>query len=319
MLGASIASELIQRGCDVRTFSRRDPRSHPLLAGKNFESVRGDLSNLDDVTKAVSGCTRVFHVAGMVSYKVSDAEALIASNVIGTQNLLSAARLAAVDRVVVTGSTAALGLPKRGDQILDERSQPDSRDLAIGYIATKHAAEQQALSEREVDVIVASPATIYGIGDISLNTGLLFKYIREGRIACIPSGGLGVVSLRDCVSGHLLAMERGTPGQKYLLCASNHTYSELFAAIAESLGVAGPRFLAPQLLYRPLRLIGTMVDGMMTICGKQTMLRNTVTLAFSRRFYSGDKARRELGWIPSQDLPSMIREAAAFYMEHSLI
>src|SRR4051812_23924980 len=92
MLGAALCKALLDRGEQVRTFSRRDPRSHPSLANEVFEQRLGDLSQLDEVVAAMRGCARVYHVAGTVSYSKRHSRKLYESNVIGTENILAAAR-----------------------------------------------------------------------------------------------------------------------------------------------------------------------------------------------------------------------------------
>src|SRR5437660_1561274 len=117
MLGANLGRRLVERGATLRVFTRR-PIQHPLLRGLAFEEARGDLLDSAALDAAARGCTHVFHVAGLVSYRDRDRAELHRVNVTGTKNVLHAAAAAGVRRVVYTSSTAAVGISAWGGPAL---------------------------------------------------------------------------------------------------------------------------------------------------------------------------------------------------------
>jgi dihydroflavonol-4-reductase len=308
MLGANLCRLLVERGHSVRVWTR-SPLRHPLLEGLAIEEARGDLLDEAALRAAMPGCTHVFHVAGLVSYRDRDRDELHRVNVLGTRSVLSAAVAAGVQRVVHTSSTAAVGISPWGGPPLDEEAHFLPAYQHIPYMASKREAEDIALVEDRVEVVVVNPATIYGGGDVKLNTGTVFQQIAAGRLRFCPPGGTGVVSVRDCARGHLLAMQRGVPRRRYILVSGNYSFVELFGRIARCLGVRPPRFVLPRILY-PLAYSAASLLG---------VPRHVVRIGFSQRYFSAARAARELGWQPTQGLDEMLEEAAAFYRQQGYV
>jgi len=234
MLGGALIRRLVADGVPVRALVREPA---PALAELPVELVVGDLSDGGALADAMTGCSYVFHVAGLVSYRQGDAERLYQTNVVGTHNLLGAALDARVERVVHTSSTAAVGLTDDA-RVLDESEPFDSRFRRIPYMWMKHLAEVEvdAAVASGLDVVTVNPSTILGEGDVHQNAGRLFEQLALGRIRFAPPGGNSVVSLEDVVNGHLLALQRGKQGRRYILSNENLTNRELLSRISRVLG-----------------------------------------------------------------------------------
>jgi dihydroflavonol-4-reductase len=313
MLGAALCRRLAAAGCDVRAFDRV-PVEHPLLRGVRLEAIRGDILDPGALVAAMQGCTHVFHVAGVVSYRVADAPLLHAVNVRGTANVLEAARRAGIKRLVHTSSTAAVGL--QGP--LDEDAPFPGSCRRVPYMATKRAGEELALACDDLEVVVVNPATVYGAGDMKMHTGKMFRRLRRGQMRICPPGSSSVVSVSDCVEGHLSAMEKGAPRRRYILSSEDHSYARIFAEIADAVGGKAPRWTWPKAAKIPLYGIASLLD----VVGRWVPMdvsRHVVGVDFSDRIFRSDRARAELGWRPTQDLHSMIGEAAAFYAAEGLM
>lgn len=318
MLGANLCRQLVERGHDVRTYTRREIRN-PVLAGVPVSQFHGDLEDALGLRLAMAGCSDVFHVAGRISYFDADEGELFRTNVLGTRNVLSAAAVNNVRRVVVTSSTAALAHETLADSAeLGTAACPPPHAFAYG--ATKAFAEQEAFSwSGAVDVIVVNPATIYGAGDIYRNTGEVFRRIRHRSMWICPPGGTSIVSVADCVAGHLLAWERGRRGERYILATSDHSYKELFQGIADAVKGTAPSLTMPPFAGGMAYAGGWAAETLGRLFGGRSFSRHFVKLGFSNRYYSAAKARREIGWVPRQSLTETLAEAANFYFQHNLI
>lgn len=315
MLGASLCRRLRERGVEVRAFTRQ-PLRHPLLEGLGIEEAAGHLLDVEALRRALEGCDGAYHVAGLVSYRECDRAELYRVNVQGTETVLRAAVAAGVRRMVITSSTAAVGIPRPGEAPLNEDASFRREFQGVPYMATKRAAEELALCFPGVEVVVVNPSTIYGTGDVKMNTGVVFQRIAAGKLRFVPPGGTGVVSVGDCVEGHLLAMTHGQPGRRYILSRSNHTYLEVFGSIARCLGVMPPQRVVPALVGSVAYAVAALVDR---LPGERSLSRHVVKIGFSKRYFDASRARSELGWQPKQDLEEMCAEAADFYRGQRLL
>ncbi len=318
MLGANLCCRLVQQGETVRTFTRQS-LTHPLLAGLELDERCGDLLDTDALSAAMSGCSYVFHAAGRVSYRLAEKEGLFRDNVAATRSVLQAAAATGVRRVIYTSSTAAVGLEGLDGLPLTEDSPFDSRCQRIPYMASKHAAEQLALKSRGVEVVVVNPATIFGAGDMKFNSGKIFQHVQTGRMRYCPPGGCGVISVQDCVDGHIAAWRLGQPGRRYILCAGNYLFRELFACIGSQLGVRAPNLALPLGAFWIVYVGCGILELLGPPLGMNSFPRHGVLIAFRKRFFEAERARRELGWKPRQTIDVMFSEAIAFYQEHGLL
>jgi dihydroflavonol-4-reductase len=311
-LGASLARRLVQDGHRVRLLVRS--RRHPYLADLPVEWVAGDLADERALAMGMQGCRQVYHVAGAVSHRPRDAQRLHDVNVLGTRAVLAAAARAGVGRVVHTSSTAVIGLSGSPDQVLDETAPFDPRFESNPYVRTKHLAEREV--ERAVaeglDVVVVSPATIYGGGDINRTTAGVFPGLQRGRMLAAPPGGTAVVSVDDVVGGHLLAMERGRSGRRYILSNENLRYFELLNTIARVVGGPPVRWTLPAAAEWPLAAIAAVSS---TLFPGLPATASVIRFSFGYRYFSAARARAELDWVPRVSFDDAVRAAWQFFVE----
>lgn len=318
MMGANLCLRLTEKGIKVRALTRA-PLSHPLLKSLSIEQAIGDLNDVAALYEAMKGCDCMYHAAGLVSYHSKDAKALYDVNLQGMKNVLKAAVDFGMKRIVYTSSTAAIGIPEHGASPLNERGIFAEKYAQVPYMHTKNVAEELAFSYPGIEVVVVNPATIYGAGDVKGNTGFLFKKIRHGKILFIPPGGTAVVSVRDCVEGHLLAMEHGKPGQKYILSEGNYSYDVLLRTIAEIVHGKAPHYKIPSTLFPLAYNIVRLLDFLQATGVSMPISRHMVMIAFAKRYFDASKAKMELGWQPTQTLPEMLTEAADFYQREGML
>jgi dihydroflavonol-4-reductase len=310
MLGRALVRRLVERGVSVRALARASSDTSE-LSKMPVELVRGDLDDPEKLAEAMRGCDGVFHVAALVSYRRADAERMYQANVIGTRHVLWAALEAGVARVVHTSSTAAVGLSERQEP-LDEGAPFDPRLQRVPYMWTKHLAEVEVAEAvaQGLHVVIVNPSTIIGAGDVHLNTGKLFKQIADGSLRFAPPGGNSVVALEDVVDGHLLAMERGVPGRRYILNGENLAQVELLSRIARVLGRPPIDAVLPRWMEGPVTLAARFVEAM-----GGALTPQVVFFSFRYRWFSAQRARAELEWTPRAGVDAAIEDAARWYAE----
>lgn len=247
--------------------------------GAEVRDERIDLLDGPRLARAMQGCDAVVHVAALYSYDGPPA-LFERVNVEGTRTVLEAAERTGVTRLVHTSTAGTCG-PVAGRMATEEDLPPDW-ELAVPYKRSKLAAERLA---RAAGAVVVNPTAPVGPGDLRPTpTGRMVAGVARGRIRGYMAGtGLNVVDVRDVAHGHVLALERGQPGERYLLGGENVALEELFARIAAAAGRPRPRLRVP---YAVARAAGTV--GLVN--------RNEVRLARLPMYFSSAKAERELGY-----------------------
>lgn len=263
--------------------------------------VRADWVDVRDagaLAAAMAGCEAVLHVAALYSYEAPDAEHE-AVNVEGTRNVIAACRQAGVRRLVHTSTCGTCG-PVAG-RAATEADAPPAWELTVPYKRTKLGAEQLVLAAAAdgLDALCVNPTTPVGDGDRAPTpTGRMIRGVANGRYRAVLRGaGLNVVDVRDVAHGHVLALERGRTGERYLLGGEDVTLAELFARVARSAGRPVPRLPVPWLAARALAAVGV-------------ANRQEVGLARLPMWFSWEKARRELGYEAGPIGPAIERAVA---------
>jgi len=274
-VGAHVVRELRKRGAEVRD---------------EFVEL-GDRPGLERV---VAGCDAVFHVAALYSFDAPGRE-LQRVNVEGTRNVLDACRAQGVARLVHTSTAATCG-PVPG-RVATEEDSPPAWELSVPYKWTKLEAERLVL-EAPIDAVVVNPTTPVGEGDRRPTpTGRMIRGVASGRYRAFLDIGLNVVDVRDVARGHLLALEHGRSGERYILGGANLTLVELFAAVADLAGRPRPRLRVPYAAVQAAAAVGL-------------VNRNEARLARLPAYFSSAKAERELGYRPGPVEPALARAVA---------
>jgi dihydroflavonol-4-reductase len=292
-IGSHVARQLAERGDDLRLTVRENSPTEG-LADIEHEAVKCDLLDRRAVRRAVNGVDKVFHCAGLVSLRERDAERVFEVNVLATRMLLEECLRAEVERVVFTSSVAAIGPAPRG-RTADETQVFTAGYLGIPYVNSKHEAETEALrlAAHGLPVVCVNPSFVYGRGDVHGGSTSLVRRFMLGRIPVYTDGALNVVDVQDVARGHLLADEKGEPGERYILGNRNYTWDRLFADLARVSGVEPPPLkLPPQVAIRMAELLERGP-------GRPPVTAVEVRSASQWWSYKNNKAKRELGWTTS--------------------
>jgi dihydroflavonol-4-reductase len=248
-VGAVLVRRLVERGEDVRIFRRRTSSLDLLESAANeVEHVIGDLRDPFSIQDAMHGIDRVYHAAAYLGYSSQLREKLFETNVRGTARIVNAALAEGVDRLVYTSSMAALGGPEPAEDVVDESNRWSSGDHASAYATSKHAAELEVYRGQEegLEAVIVNPSLIFGPEDLDTGTMRFVKQIRKERLPAVPPGQINVVDVLDVVTGHIAAMELGTPGERYFLGSEDLSWRCLANRLAEALEVTPPQYTIPE-------------------------------------------------------------------------
>ena len=244
-IGSHITRKLVERGDRVKVLVRKTSNTKN-IDSLDVEKIYGDVGDLDSLKAAFSGCDKLFHTAGFVSFKKSDHQKMLDINVRGASNVLSAAMDVGVSKVVFTSSVAAIGIERDGSAVT-ESTQYDLYSEGIGYMNCKYLAEREAVSfsEKGLPVIITNPSVVLGTGDIYLSSSGSVLWFCKKRFPGYMDGTFNLVDVEDVANGHLLAEEKGKPGERYILANENVNVRSYFALLEEITGISAPRIKIP--------------------------------------------------------------------------
>ena len=314
-VGSALARKLLERGEEVVCLVRKGSECAN-LGGVGVRCAVGDLLDRDSCLRAMRGSRRVYHAAAEYSLWVPDKRAIYAANVEGTKNVLSAAMELGVERVVYTSTVGALGNP--GDGTPGTEDTPVSLSDMVGdYKKSKFLAERAALefALRGLPVVIVNPSTPVGPRDIKPTpTGKMILDFLGGKMFAYMDTGLNLIDVDDVAEGHVLAMERGIPGGKYILGNRNMTLHEIFEALSRITGIPAPRVRLPYWFVLPIAYVSTKVSDYVTKRPPLAPL-DAVRMAKKLMYFDSSRAVRELG-LPQSPVEDALARAVEWFRDN---
>ncbi len=309
-LGAHVVRALAERGDEVRV-TYRNPERLKLLKGVEFHRAKADVLDYQATRRAVRDCDVLFHTVGFVGS--SPAELVWRINAYAPLIAVEAAAAEGVKRVVLTSTISAVGLPTDGRPANENTEYPEDW-LGLAYPDSKHEGERAALEAGErhgVEVVVVNPAYLLGVpvdraqpGETSTRT--VGNYLR-GRLPGVLNASMNFADVADAAAGHLLAADRGRPGERYILGGENSTWPQLIDRVAEISGVHNPIMVLPSEIVRVARIREALsLPAPISVEAYDLMSRDW-------RFSSA-KAKRELGYS-ARPLNEVVRDTVEWYEE----
>jgi dihydroflavonol-4-reductase len=283
-LGTHLVRALEARGHEVVPYAR---------------SVGGDVLDGALVRAAAAGCAGAFHCAGKVSRRLDDAEDLYRVHVEGTKAVLDACAASGVPRVVIASTSGTVALSETAGHVATEEDSPPIGLLSRWpYYRAKLFAERAALDRNgpRLEVVCVNPSLLLGPGDINGTSTEDVRLFLERAVPAVPAGGLSFVDARDAAEALCLAMERGRPGERYLVGACNLTVRDFFSRLGRVSGVRPPWLPMPR--SRELARAGAaFVERAASRVGIRTALDPvSVEMAQCYWYLDSTKAETELGW-----------------------
>jgi nucleoside-diphosphate-sugar epimerase len=302
-IGIQLVKRLVGTGITVHALYRSESKAD-LIRMEGVKLFKGDILDLSSLEKAAEGCHQAYHTAAFAGVWAKDPAIIQQLNIEGALNVIKAADNCGIGRVVVTSTAGILG-PSETEP-LNENSPPPS-SFFTQYEESKFQLEQILMKRIETnpEVVIVNPTRVYGPGFLSESNGVtkMIKQYVEGRWRLIPGNGESLgnyVFVEDVVTGHLLAMEKGTPGERYVLGGENISYNQLFQYTRQTSGVHKRLYKIP--LWIMLSAAGIM-KGISRITGQPPMVIPDLVRKFNHNWIvSSDKAIHHLGYCPMEAL-----------------
>lgn len=317
LLGANLAHRLGARGIKPRLLLR--PRSDRRgLRGLSVEEVTGDILDRESLAAAMRGVDEVYHVAGLVPAQLPVKEELQRINVDGTRNVMEAARAAKVRRVVHVSSTSAVGHGLLSAPATEDSPYNfDARANLYSWSKREGEAVALAASGNGMEVVAANPAVILGAYDVRPSSGQILLSVARGMMRAYPLGGSNFVNAADVADGLILLMERGRPGERYILGGENLTYRELLTQCAQEAGVPPPAFPLPNAVLKTTVRLGGLLSKVSPARFGALASPFLEDLMYPM-YVSSQKAQRELGYRPGP-VRKGIREGYRWFQEEGIL
>ncbi len=299
-LGSSLVRQLLERGEHVKAFVRpeTDLSSLEALPQDRLRLAVGNIMSEGSIYRAMSGVTRIIHTAANFKLWAKNPQSIIDPAVIGTQNVLKAAKARGIEKLVVTSSCGVLGTTQ--DEPMDETHELNLTDPEAYIRAKVEAAEVVAEAIDDGQPIVSVlPATLAGPGDRkpTPNGQMLLRYLKfsPGLRFPVVQGGLNIVDVDDVALGHILALEKGKLGESYILGGDNLSYTQIFEMLADITGLAEPsKPNSPGMA----RLVGVLWELSARFRGGEPIVTSRIARDYvgSNVWVTSEKAESELGY-----------------------
>jgi len=315
-VGSAIVRRLLNAGHNVRVLLRSSsPRDN--IEGLDVEISIGDLTDTATLKQAAIGCSALFHAAADYRLWAPYPQTMYATNVDGTRNIMRAALDAGVQRIVYTSSVATLGIHQDGTPADEET--PSSLDSMIGhYKRSKFMAEalvHELVEKENLPAVIVNPSTPVGPRDIKPTpTGKMILDAARGRMPAYVDTGLNIAHVDDVAAGHLLVLEKGVIGERYILGGENMSLKDVLSQVATIAGRKPPRIRLPHNAVLPMAWIAQGI-ARLSDTAQPIMTVDGVRMAKKRMFYSSAKAEQELGYAHRAAVDAL-RDAVEWFRSH---
>lgn len=297
-IGSQLALYLAEKGTFVHALYRSEKKAL-ILDHPNIKLFKGNILDYESIRNAVKACEGVYHVAAFAKVWIPDSSQIYHLNIDGAMNVIRASLDEGVKKIVVTSTAGVLG--SSDDVEIDETANP--RELFIHYEHSKLILENsiKTLTGSGANIVIVNPSRVYGPGNLSESNGVtrMIRSYVKGKWRVVPGNGRSIgnyVYIDDVVKGHILAMDKGRPGERYILGGENVSYNRFYEALAEESGIKR------RLVHLPLQvlmLFSRIMFFYARFTGKPPKIIPALVRKFNRNFpLSTAKAEDELGYNP---------------------
>ena len=312
-IGGNLVRRLVENGYRVKALVRPGSKISTALLNE-VEIVEGDILDFDTVLRGVSECGWVFRCAAAYKFWARDPRDIYKTNVNGTDNVLVAAHLAGVERIVYTSTVGTIGLPKVG---LGNETTPLPRHQVVGnYKRSKYLAEKIVLKKATagIPVIVVNPTAPVGAWDVKPTpTGKVILDFLKQKMPAYVHTGLNFVDVSDVAEGHLLAAIKGTIGERYILGNQNMSLLELFDNLQELSGRKRPRLHIPNWIAMGVGQVDDLLENKILRREPKIPLEG-IKMAQICTYVSSQKAVDQLGF-PQSPVNEALNQAIQWFRD----
>jgi dihydroflavonol-4-reductase len=315
-LGSAIAAALRARGDDIRVLARSSsPRANLNPADTVCE---GDLRDRASLAAALKHVRFLFHAAADYRLWAKEPDEITRNNVEGTRLIMEEALRAGVERIVYTSSVATLRLAG-GAPATEDNPLADGEGIGA-YKRSKVAAERlvEAMIRRDgLPAVIVNPSTPIGPRDVKPTpTGRIIVEAASGRMPAFVQTGLNLVHVDDVATGHVVALERGRIGERYILGGENVFLADMLADVARVVGRRPPKLKLPRSMLDPIAYGAELLASVRGVEPFITM--DGLRMARHHMFFDDSKARRELGYV-SRPYREGLTDAIAWFRSHGYL
>jgi dihydroflavonol-4-reductase len=314
-VGSHVARAYAGQNAALRLLTRKTS-SFAAIEGLPAEVVVGDLRQPELLRSAIRGCDALVHVAADYRLWVRDPQQMYAANVEGTRDLLRIAREEGVAKVVYTSSVATMGFKADGT-IVNEDTPVALSDMIGHYKRSKFLGEQEAIKAAHAGqhVMILNPTTPIGAGDAKPTpTGRIIVDFLNKKFPAYVDTGLNLVDVTEVARMHVVALERGTPGERYILGGENLTLKQILDRMSAITGLPSPKRKVPHAVAMIFALFDETITGKLR--GKEPRATvEAVRMGKKMMFASSAKAERELGFQILPVYPAL-RAAIDWFIAH---
>jgi dihydroflavonol-4-reductase len=315
-VGSAVLRHLLDDGHDIRALLR--PGSNRKnLSGLPVEIVEGDLTDSNSLKNAVKNCVYLFHVAADYRLWIPKPELMYRTNVDGTRLLMQHAGDAGIKKIVYTSSVATLGInPDRSPA--NEDTAVSLADMIGHYKRSKYLAEEEVhklVDAQQLPVTIVNPSTPIGPRDIKPTpTGRIIVDCLCGRIPAYVDTGLNIAHVDDVARGHMLALDKGAIGERYILGGEDMSLKSILEIICEIGQRTPPRISIPHNLILP---VAKLIEIWAGISGVEPLTTvDGIKMAKKHMYFSSHKAREKLAY-ESRPARQAIEDAIRWFVDNS--
>jgi dihydroflavonol-4-reductase len=313
-VGSHVARAYAAQNAELRLLTRKTS-SLAAIEGLPAEIIVGDLRQPESLRSAIRGCDALVHVAADYRLWVRDPQQMYAANVEGTRELLRIAREEGVAKVVYTSSVATMGFKADGT-IVNEETPVALSDMIGHYKRSKFLGEQEAIKAAEGQhVMILNPTTPIGAGDAKPTpTGRIIVDFLNKRFPAYVDTGLNLVDVTEVARMHVVALERGAPGERYILGGENLTLKQILDRMSAITCLPSPKRKVPHSVAMAFAFFDENFTGKLR--GKEPRATvEAVRMGKKMMFASSAKAERDLGFQVLPVYPAL-RAAIDWFIAH---
>ena len=316
-IGGNVVRALQASGHQVAALVR--PGSNTLtLKDTCIQMAHGDVRDRESVAEALKGCTGLIHCAALYTFWTRDPRVMYEINVTGTKVVLEEAMKARISNCVYTSTVSTIGIPN--GRVGTEETSPSAKQLAGHYKKSKYMAEMEALAlaKKGLPVVVVNPTAPVGPWDVKPTpTGRIVLDFIRGRMPAYINTGLNLVDVDDVAAGHVLALERGRFGERYILGNKNMALGQIFKLLEEVSGRKAPRIRLPIWLAMGAGYVDEVIEG--RFLGREPSIP-VEALKVSRKpmYVSCEKAVTELG-MPQSPVVGALEKAVKWFRDYGYV
>lgn len=305
-VGSAVVNTLLNAGHEVRVLAR--PGSDRTnIQNLDVEVFEGSLEDEACLDRCLSGIDYVFHVAADYRLWVPDPQRMFKTNVDATRNLMNLCLKHEVQKIVYTSSVATLGVRADGKPS-DENTPASLGDMIGPYKQSKYMAEQEVvrlIKDEGLPAIIVYPSAPVGPRDVKPTpTGQMILDAASGRMPAYVDTGLNIVHVDDVALGHFLALQKGEPGDRFILGERDMTLKQILEEVSLLTGKPGPKIRLPHNLILP---VAYLAEAWARISGGSTRVTvDGVRLAKKMMFFSSDHAKAKLGYSPRPAVEAIV-------------